>query len=122
MYLGRTLTDFNGRRYTMVGLLPLASAMQRRRVTVGYRTVTALRDSSLLKTGAEVMGHEFHYSELAAPVSPETAAYRLAERGNAPEGYASGNVLASYVHLHFGADPAMATRFVAACGRCTPSY
>jgi cobyrinic acid a,c-diamide synthase len=63
------------------------------------------------------MGHEFHYSDLVGPVLEETAAYRLAERGGAAEGYAVGNILASYVHLHFGTNVAMAQNFVSACKR-----
>jgi cobyrinic acid a,c-diamide synthase len=115
MYLGRSLTDFAGRRHAMVGLAPIDSAMQRERVTLGYRTATALRASPILAAGDCVTGHEFHYSHLDSPVAEETAAYRLTERAGAAEGYAAGNVLASYLHVHFGADPAMARRFVAAC-------
>jgi cobyrinic acid a,c-diamide synthase len=121
MYLGRALTDFEARHHQMVGLLPLDSAMQRRRVTLGYRTATALRTSPLLERGECVMGHEFHYSELAVPLGLDEAAYRLAERGDALEGYAAGNVLASYVHVHFGSNPAMARRLVDACSRVTPT-
>lgn len=51
------------------------------------------------------MGHEFHYSQLAEPVAPDTAAYRVTEPEETLEGYAAGNVLASHVHLHFGTDP-----------------
>lgn len=120
MYLGRELTDFEGGRHPMVGLIPGASAMQRRRVTVGYRSVRAQRTSLLLPAGATIVGHEFHYSELAAPLPAATAAYRVAERADAPEGFTDGNVLASYVHLHFGADPALPRRFVAACARIPP--
>jgi cobyrinic acid a,c-diamide synthase len=120
MYLGRSLTDFAGRRHAMVGLAPFDSVMQRERVTLGYRTATALHPSPILATGAGVMGHEFHYSQLDAPVVEGTAAYRLAERADVAEGYVGGNVLATYLHVHFGADPAMARRFIAACARGAP--
>ncbi len=115
MYLGRTLADFEGRRHPMVGLLPLDSVMQRRRLTLGYRTVTALRASPLLAAGETARGHEFHWSELATAVPLETAAYRIAERDGQPEGFVGESLLASYVHLHFGASVAMARRLIAAC-------
>ncbi len=115
MYLGRSLTDFEGRRHTMVGVTPLESRMQKRRATLGYRSVRALRSSPLLPKGSEARGHEFHYSELSEPVPAETAAYSVQEKDDSPEGYARGNVLTSYIHLHFGSDPLMARRFVEAC-------
>jgi cobyrinic acid a,c-diamide synthase len=121
MYLGRSLTDFSGRRHPLVGLAAIDSVMQRERVTVGYRTATALQPSPILERGAQVMGHEFHYSEPVAPVPEASAAYRLAERAGAVEGYAAGNVLASYLHVHFGADPGMAGRFVAMCAASSAS-
>jgi cobyrinic acid a,c-diamide synthase len=46
--------------------------------------------------------------------------YRLTPRkGGEPvaEGYASRNVLASYVHLHFGSNPDAAQNLVAGCQR-----
>ena len=45
MYLGRSLTDFEGVRHEMVGLLPLQSAMRRQRAALGYRTARALRSN-----------------------------------------------------------------------------
>lgn len=120
MYLGRTLSGFDGSEHGMVGLVPVGSRMQRDRVTVGYRTITALRSTPLLELGTQVMGHEFHYSEIIGGIDPTAAAYRVTEPDAKLEGYAAGNIIASYVHLHFGSHAAMATRFVAACASCTP--
>ena len=126
MYLGETLTDEDGRAHAMAGVVPLRSSMARRRLTLGYRTATARADGPHLARGHTVRGHEFHWSTLDAPPAAATAAYALGEGdainapGAAVEGYAHANVWASYVHLHFAADAAIAPRFVQACRPATP--
>jgi len=120
MYLGRTLTDFRATAHRMVGLAPLDSRMEQGKVTVGYRTATALRATPLLPAGATITGHEFHYSRLTEPPPQAAAAYQITEPRASTEGYAAGNVLASYVHLHFGTDPGMAGRFITACAQHAP--
>lgn len=117
MYLARALSDFEGVRHEMAGVIPVDSVMQRRRVTLGYRTVTALRSNPLMASGVQQTGHEFHYSELASAPRRSAAAYEVVDGDGRAEGYARGNVLGSYVHLHFGSSPTMARRFVAACAR-----
>jgi cobyrinic acid a,c-diamide synthase len=57
-------------------------------------------------------GHEFHYSRWIHPRVP--AAW---SRAGGVEGYASGNVHASYVHLHFGGAPGCASRLVESARR-----
>mgnify|MGYP005851083365 CR=1 FL=1 len=114
MYLCEGIVDFEGRRHPMAGLVPGWSAMQRERLSLGYATVTARGDGPLLRRGQSARGHEFHWSTLDR-VDPEAAAYEVAETPGRTEGYQRGSVLASYVHLHFGADPRLAPSFVAAC-------
>ncbi len=115
MYLARALTDFDGERHEMVGVLPLETAMRAPRLTLGYRSATARRDNPLLARGERVRAHEFHYSELLAAVPDDRAAFEVAERPGEAQGYATDRVLASYLHLHLGSKPAMAQRFVAHC-------
>jgi cobyrinic acid a,c-diamide synthase len=93
------------------------SVMSHRRSHLGYATVRALTDTPLLRAGEAVRGHEFHYStwEDVPPNTPH--AYHVEpRRGSAgrPEGFVRGNLLASYVHLHFWSEPMLAGRFVAA--------
>jgi cobyrinic acid a,c-diamide synthase len=40
---------------------------------------------------------------------------RSAHGGTSHEGYSAGNVLASYIHLHFSSAPEMPAAFVARC-------
>jgi cobyrinic acid a,c-diamide synthase len=115
MYLTRGIVDFDGGRHEMVGLLPCWSVMQRRRVMLGYATVRARSSSFLLPEGEVARGHEFHWSELEGTIGGSRAAYDVLEHGGRTEGYLAGNVLASYIHLHFGANPLLAPRFVEAC-------
>ena len=118
MYLGESLVDESGRAHAMAGVVPLRSSMAQRRLTLGYRLATARVEGPHLAAGQTVRGHEFHWSTLEAPAASDTSAYSLEARagGDATaEGYASANVWASYVHLHFAADAAIAPRFVATC-------
>ncbi len=119
MYLTEGITSEAGEDCPMVGLLPGRTRLSRR-LTMGYRTVMAEQDTLLLLRGEEARGHEFHYSEWMMPPDDLPSAYRIARRQGTDvrsEGYAFGNLLASYVHLHFDARPGMAERFVAACRR-----
>jgi cobyrinic acid a,c-diamide synthase len=117
MYLTQGILDREGRMHRLVGLLPGYCRLSER-PTIGYRTARALRHSLLLLAGETVRGHEFHYSEwLGLPADP-LSAYALEDAqasASRAEGWAEEGLLASYVHLHFAAHPALAGRFVAAC-------
>jgi cobyrinic acid a,c-diamide synthase len=118
MYLTAGITGEASETCPMVGLLPGSSRLTGR-LTMGYRVVTAERDSLLLRRGEEVRGHEFHYSTWTDRPDAAPAAYQIAPRNGheAPrlDGYTRGSLLASYVHLHFNARPELASRFVSAC-------
>ncbi|MFN8638940.1 MAG: cobyrinate a,c-diamide synthase [Dehalococcoidia bacterium] len=111
MYLGERLTDFEGRAHEMLGLVPARSVMTTDRLTLGYREVASL-GTPFLAAGELVRGHEFHWSTLEGPVDPERAAYRVLGEEPRLEGFCSGPVTASYVHLHLGARADLAPNFV----------
>lgn len=117
MYLGRGITDFEDRRHGMVNLIPAWSYMQRSSLTLGYRVIKARSPGPLLHLNQEIRGHEFHWSDLEEPLPEELAAYDVVSQGSRREGYQQGNVLASYVHLHFGSARSLAPNFVDACKR-----
>ncbi|MGH2458909.1 MAG: cobyrinate a,c-diamide synthase [Chloroflexota bacterium] len=113
MYLSEGIVDFDRRRHPMVGLVPGWSAMTSQRLTLGYREVRARRDTALLRQGQTARGHEFHWSALEAAPPAEASAYDLAGASARYEGFAKGNLLASYCHLHFGSNPDLAPTLVA---------
>ncbi|MHB1006865.1 MAG: cobyrinate a,c-diamide synthase [Chloroflexota bacterium] len=114
MYLCRTLGDLEGGSHEAVGLVPANAVIKGGRMALGYAEVKARRHTLLLGEGEVARGHEFHYSSLDASPGDVGAAYVFAG-GDRREGYVEGNLLASYVHLHFGSNPGLAPGFVAAC-------
>ncbi|HEY7745294.1 MAG TPA: cobyrinate a,c-diamide synthase [Desulfuromonadales bacterium] len=101
----------------MAGVFPTRARMLPKRKALGYRAVTFTRDTILGPAGTVARGHEFHYSEAVMP-SGIPRAYRLTRADGTvleDEGFVSGNVLGSYVHLHFGSNPQLASNFVASC-------
>jgi cobyrinic acid a,c-diamide synthase len=117
MYLTEELLDETGSAFPMVGVLPGRSRMTPR-LTLGYRTVAAHGTNWLLRPGETLRGHEFHYSTWERDASDIPPAYTILpdqwRHEPSPDGALVGNVLASYVHLHFLAHPDLAARFVAA--------
>ncbi|MGA9756594.1 MAG: cobyrinate a,c-diamide synthase [Desulfobaccales bacterium] len=120
MYLAREIRDLEGRAHPMAGVFPFTVRMLPRLKALGYREVTLAAPGLLGPAGTRARGHEFHYSEIVGEPIGVARLYRLTPRrgGEAvAEGYSEGNVLASYVHLHFGSNPEVARHLVARCRR-----
>ncbi|WP_233096002.1 cobyrinate a,c-diamide synthase [Alicyclobacillus sp. SO9] len=119
MFLCNTVTTHDGRTYPMVGIIPADISMEGKLVGFGYREVTAIQDTVLLRKNETARGHEFHYSSIRFrdEVHAEIhVAYKtLGFRASTYEGYANGNLTAGYTHLHFASNPHIAKRFVMTC-------
>ena len=117
MYLTEEIVSTQADRYPMVGVLPGRSVMTER-LTLGYRVARAPAGNWMWCAGETVRGHEFHYSVWEGRPTDMTPAYELLSSEFQPqtrtEGAAVGNLLASYVHVHFQARPEVARRFVRA--------
>jgi len=114
MVLAESLTTLNNEFFPMAGVLPLQIAMTKRLVHFGYANVEFTEDCLLGEKGMTVRGHSFHCSQATITGPLETlywVRYSLSGREEA-EGYSRQNVLASYIHLHFRANPAIAAAFV----------
>ena len=116
IYLGQSLALPDGANYAMAGVLPLQFEMTPLLVKFGYVDVTFIEDCLLGRKGTKVRGHSFHCSRVRAG-SIVPAAYRLKYSLSGIEeleGFSSANLLASYVHLHFRANPALAASLTGA--------
>jgi cobyrinic acid a,c-diamide synthase len=119
IYLGNSLTTVDKRGYAMAGVLPMEFEMTPRLVHFGYVDVEFTESCLLGERGTKVRGHSFHCSRVCAGNAMPTA-YRLKYSLSGQEeleGYRYGNVLASYVHLHFRANPVVARSLVAVARR-----
>jgi cobyrinic acid a,c-diamide synthase len=115
LYLSESL-GLDGESYAMAAVLPLSMQMTGKLVQFGYVTVEFTEDCLLGGKGTVVRGHSFHYSRIVSQGVMETSyhvQYSMSGKEEM-EGFRRGNVLASYIHLHFRANPAVAENFVAA--------
>jgi cobyrinic acid a,c-diamide synthase len=97
-----------------------ADATMTGRLTLGYRDAVAVTDTWLGPVGTRVTGHEFHrtsvvlrkpaVSGLTPPAAVPQPAWQW--RDAAPEGFVTGRVHASYLHLHWAGYPRIARRLV----------
>jgi cobyrinic acid a,c-diamide synthase len=114
MYLGETIRDFKTNSYPVVGLIPMVSEMTSRLQNMGYRQGVFQTNNFLGPKGTTVHGHEFHYSQVSFKTQPPPA-YQLFKRDRAErlEGFARDNIVASYLHLHFGGHPELLEHWAA---------
>lgn len=115
IYLCQQLTTVDGYTYAMADILPFAVEMTGKLVQFGYATVELTEDCLLGACGTVLRGHSFHYSRIVG-TPPTTTNYRVhysLSGVEKDEGFRVGNILASYIHLHFRTEPQIAQRFVA---------
>lgn len=98
MVLGDELTDSEGTRHPMLGLLPLETSFATRRRQLGYRRLFAFAGAPWQ---GQLAGHEFHY----ATIVQEGQAERLFQARDATGalvgdvGLRVGRVSGSFIHL-----------------------
>jgi len=91
LYLLQTLTDSDGRKADMAGLLPGHAYLQKRLANLGLHNV-------VLPEG-EMRGHTFHHSSIESPL--EAITQTSGKRGKPEPVYRQQRLHASYLHLYF---------------------
>ena len=88
------------------GIVPVEIEMTDRLVDFGYCEIRTNADSILGPCGTIGRGHQFHYSRC---VGPSGDAYAVMQGSRTyTEGFVFPNGIASYIHLHFLSNPALA--------------
>jgi cobyrinic acid a,c-diamide synthase len=100
MVLGAGLTDKDGMRHEMAGLLGLETSFATRRMHLGYRLAELAADMPGHEPGARLRGHEFHYATILAQPDAPLAAVRDANGADVAEtGSRRGRVTGTFFHL-----------------------
>ena len=98
MYLGKSVTDQDGKTWPMAGVLPLECTMEGARLHLGYRKMTI--------GGVEFKGHEFHYSKIVQkgtdPFCTVLAQSNAKGEKVDTELFRYKNVIAGYTHWYWG--------------------
>lgn len=109
MYLGRTLTGFDGVRHRMTGVLPLDIVMDPSHLAIRYIEVRTRAASPLGPPGTIARGQEFHQSRITdSAIEPTLFDVMTSSDERYVDGYAFGGVTASYAHLHLASNPVIA--------------
>ncbi|MGL4967180.1 MAG: cobyrinate a,c-diamide synthase [Inquilinus sp.] len=101
MVLGTGLTDAEGRRHAMAGLLPVETSFAERRLHLGYRRAALAAATPLGAAGTVWHGHEFHYASILSE-GPGEALFEAWDAEGAPLGRLgrrAGSVFGSFFHL-----------------------
>ena len=104
LYLLDALTDAEGARAELVGLLPGSAVMQKRLVAL------ALQEVEL--PGGALRGHTYHHSRLDSPLQPLARGTCPNDKPVAEAVFRTGRLTASYIHFYLPSNPA------AAAGSC----
>jgi cobyrinic acid a,c-diamide synthase len=114
MHLAKEIVTKDGVSFPMAGVLPLRVQMTDRLVNFGYNEVSFTCDCLLGPAAKKARGHSFHCSKIidAGPFEHVYKTRNSLTGREEPEGFRIGNVLASYIHLHFLSSPGLADAFV----------
>ncbi|MFQ5969283.1 MAG: cobyrinate a,c-diamide synthase [Nitrososphaerales archaeon] len=116
MYLTRSITQFDGKKHSMVNLFDGDTVMDKK-LTLNYTEAKVTSLCLLAKAGKTIRGHEFHYSRIDNIPRDSKFAYQLS-RGKgvngSKDGFVEYNTLASYMHMHF-ASRSLAENLLLAC-------
>ncbi|SAK65093.1 cobyrinic acid a,c-diamide synthase [Caballeronia hypogeia] len=100
LYLLNTLTDIEGERHAMLGMLPGDAAMQRKLSRLAMQRIDTLHGA--------MTGHTFHYSTLDTPMQPVLHATHATTGTQGEALYRHGPVTATYMHAYWPSNPAAA--------------
>ncbi len=102
MAITQSITDADGKAWSMPGLLPGRVAMQPKIAGLGMQ--------SLATEDGELRGHAFHYSTLETGLPPVGETIRRSNGAVGEAVYRHGSLTATYFHAYFASNPTATAR------------
>lgn len=124
LYCARSVRTSDGSTHEFAGIVPVDIGVEAGALSTGYRDLRVASACMLGTAGTRLRGHEFHFSRVLSGSAALSPAYSMHDSDGEPlgaEGWTSRNIVASFVHLHFGQDDALAPRFTDAARRYASS-
>ncbi|QSN63766.1 cobyrinate a,c-diamide synthase [Caballeronia sp. M1242] len=100
LYLLDTLTDVEGTKHAMLGLLPGNAFMQRRLARLAMQRLDTAHGA--------LTGHTFHYSTLDTPMQPHLFSKHATTGAEGEALFRHGPITATYMHAYWPSNPAVA--------------
>jgi cobyrinic acid a,c-diamide synthase len=115
MYLCESMSDIDGNEYSMCGIIPAGTKMEKRLHRLGYVEVRSPVEGPF--KDMIWRGHEFHWSSISYSSNDFKPAFEIIKprRSNSewePTGAKIKNVWVSYVHAHFASCPEIPARML----------
>jgi cobyrinic acid a,c-diamide synthase len=103
LYLSRNLV-VDANVYPMAGVLPVETILKRKPQGHGYVRAEVCAANPFYPVGTQLTGHEFHYSSVSGLDRADIRCALRVTRGQGidgeRDGICTGNVLATYLHVH----------------------
>ena len=119
MYLCREIIGFSENGYRMAGLIPAVCRMEKKLQMIGYVEAKAYKENLFCEVGDTLRGLEFHFSKMTYDHEQDFSyAFQFKTMNSAkeyPGGFTEGNLLASYLHVHFAGNKKAARRLIDKC-------
>ena len=119
MYLCGHLNLQDGSRFEMCGVFADLEIQMSTRMNMYYAIIESSDKNPIFEPGTTYRGQRFHFSHVHKTSllydQPLIVTPQVPGSEPIPEGYAIGNTLASYFHLHMASNPGLSAQFVSKC-------
>ena len=120
LYLTKSIADFEGSTFPMVGALPGKAVMEKKLQALDSTLMKTINDNLLNQRGKIIHGHEYHFSRIMDIPKDGKFAFKM-DIGKGIDGKHEGlmehNILALLGHIHFAFSKEFAENLIKRCGQ-----